>query len=95
MSLMVKGVWLKGSEVHENYSQLRRSKGFYHYHVEQHDLVCPADTSLVFLASETPFPVYIVCLSIYDIFIVEKDSHVPPTPFYQDRDGINKLKYHF
>jgi len=40
----------------------------------------PADTSLVFLASETPFPVNIVCLSIYDIFIVEKDSHVPQTP---------------
>lgn len=38
---------------------LRRSEGFYHYHVEQHDWVCPADTSLVFLASETPFPVYI------------------------------------
>ena len=27
------------------------------------------------------FPVYIsIFLSIYDIFIVESDSHVPPTP---------------
>ncbi|MDH5353731.1 MAG: hypothetical protein OEY09_04730, partial [Gammaproteobacteria bacterium] len=37
----------KGVVVHENNS---------HYHIEQHDWVCPADTSLVFLALETPFP---------------------------------------
>jgi hypothetical protein len=38
--------------------------------VEQHDLVCPADTSLVILVSEFPFPVEITFSLVYTITLL-------------------------
>ncbi len=77
----IRQFWIINSGRTNNFL-LRRSKGFYHCHVEQHDWVCPADTSLVFLASEFPFPEY-----IRHLYYCDGLSCTYPTPltFFQLR----------
>jgi hypothetical protein len=63
-----------GNPARTNNCLLRRSKDFYQCHVEQHDWACSADHPW-FSWHQNSFS-----LGIYDIFIIVRDSHVPPTP---------------